>query len=126
VRNRFSNIATCPEEFLLWFHHVPWDHRMKSGRILWDEMALQYQRGVEWVRHAQREWNALRPGIDRERHDDVSRKLAIQLRDAIHWRDSVLLYFQTFSKRPLPAGVEPPAKTLEEYKSKSLPWLSVE
>ncbi len=126
VRDRFTNLATCPEELLLWFHHVPWDHRMKSGRILWDEMALHYQRGVEWARGAQWGWNALRPRIDRERHDDVSVKLAIQLRDATHWRDSVLLYFQTFSKRPLPAGVEPPAKTLEDYRSKSLSWLNVE
>ncbi len=56
VRDRFADLATCPEPFLLWFHHVPWDHRMSSGRTLWDELALQYQRGVNWVRDARRQW----------------------------------------------------------------------
>ena len=122
VRDRFAELSTCPEEFLLWFHHVPWEHRMKSGRILWDELALHYQRGVDWVRTTRKEWDALAGAIDPERHGEVAKKLAIQERDAIWWRDACLLYFQTFSKRPLPAGVEKPAKTLEEYKAKSLAW----
>ncbi|MCM3900187.1 MAG: hypothetical protein ND866_00620, partial [Pyrinomonadaceae bacterium] len=122
VRDRFEDLATCPEAFLLWFHHVPWEHRMKSGRILWDELALHYQHGVDWVRTTRKEWNALTAAIDPERHDEVAKKLAIQERDAIWWRDSCLLYFQTFSKRPLPAGVEKPAKTLAEYKATSLAW----
>ena len=122
VRDRFENLATCPEGFLLWFHHVPWEHRMKSGRILWDELALHYQRGVDWIRTTRKEWDALAGVIDPERHAAVATKLAIQERDAIWWRDAVLLYFQTFSKRPLPAGVEKPAKTLEEYKAKGLQW----
>jgi len=122
VRDGFENPATCPEEFLLWFHHVPWAHRMKSGRIMWDELALHYQRGVDWIRSTRKEWTALAGVVDPERYDQVAKKLAIQERDAIWWRDAVLLYFQTFSKRPLPAGVEKPAKTLEEYKAKSLVW----
>ncbi|HEX9423304.1 MAG TPA: alpha-glucuronidase family glycosyl hydrolase [Pyrinomonadaceae bacterium] len=122
VRDGFENPATCPEEFLLWFHHVPWAHRMKSGRIMWDELALHYQRGVDWIRSTRKEWNALAGVVDPERHEQVAKKLAIQERDAIWWRDAVLLYFQTFSKRPLPAGVEKPAKTLPEYKAKSLAW----
>lgn len=122
VRDIFAKLDTCPEAFLVWFHHVPWEHRMKSGRILWDELALHYQRGVEWVRTTRKEWDALAGAIDPERHGEVAKKLAIQERDAIWWRDSVLLYFQTFSKRPLPVGVEKPAKTLEEYKAKSLAW----
>lgn len=122
VRDRFANLNTCPEKFLLWFHHVPWDYRMRSGRTLWNELALHYQRGVDWTRKARKEWDALAPVIDPERHDAVARKLAIQERDAIWWRDSCLLYFQTFSKRPLPEGVGKPAKRLEEYKVKSLSW----
>lgn len=122
VRDQFANLETCPEKFLVWFHHVPWDHRMKSGRIFWDELALHYQRGVDWVRAARKDWDALSGVIDAERHAAVARKLAIQERDAVYWRDACLLYFQTFSKRPLPAGVEKPAKTLEEYKAKSLTW----
>jgi alpha-glucuronidase len=58
--------------------------------------------------------------VDAERHAEVAKKLAIQERDAVWWRDACLLYFQTFSKRPLPPGVERPQKTLEEYKARSL------
>ena len=89
---------------------------------MWDELAMHYQRGVDWVRATQKEWDALAGVIDPERHAAVAKKLALQERDAVWWRDSVLLYFQTFSKRPLPEGVEKPAKTLEEYKARSLQW----
>jgi alpha-glucuronidase len=122
VRDRFENLSRCPEELLLWFHHLPWEHRMKSGRTLWDELALHYQRGVDWTRSTRKRWDALAGFIDAERHAEVAKKLAIQERDAIWWRDACLLYFQTFSKRPLPEGVEKPAKTLEEYKARSLSW----
>ncbi len=122
VRRLFSNVNTCPEEFLLWFHHVPWDHRMRSGQTLWNELGLHYQRGVDWVRSTRKKWDALAGVIDAQRHGEVAKKLAIQERDAVWWRDSVLLYFQTFAKRPLPPAVEQPAHTLEEYKAKSLTW----
>ena len=93
---------------------------MRSGRTMWDELALDYQRGVDWARDTRKEWDALAGTIDAERHAEVAKKLAIQERDAVWWRDACLLYFQTFSKRPLPAGVEKPQKTLEEYEAKSL------
>jgi alpha-glucuronidase len=122
VQQQFADVRRCPEKFLLWFHHVNWDHKMKSGRTLWDELAWHYQRGVDWVRATRATWTSLAGAIDKERHEAVSKKLAIQERDAIWWRDACLLYFQTFAKRPLPAGVEPPAKTLSEYKAQSLEW----
>jgi alpha-glucuronidase len=122
VRDSFGSLTTCPEKFLLWFHHVPWDYRTRSGRILWDELALHYQRGVDWVRATRKLWDDLSGSIDAERHAAIAGKLALQERDAVWWRDACLLYFQTFSKRPLPQGVEQPAKTLEEYKAKSLTW----
>jgi len=121
VRDKFAKLQTCPENVIVWFHHVPWDHRMKSGRIFWEELALHYQRGVDWVRAARKEWQALSGVIDVERHAAVAKKFELQERDAVIWRDSCLLYFQTFSKRPLPIGVEKPQKTLDEYKAKSLP-----
>ena len=93
---------------------------MKSGRTLWDEMALHYQRGVDWVRAARKQWDTLKGILDEDRHQAVAQKLAIQERDAVVWRDACLLYFQTFSKRPLPAGVEKAARTLDEYKAESL------
>ncbi len=122
VRRQFENLETCPEKFLLWFHHVAWDHKMKSGRSLWDELALQYQDGVSWVRATRSQWAGLASVIDAEQHAAIAAKLAIQERDAIWWRDASLVYFQTFAKRPLPQGVEPPAKTLADYKAQPLQW----
>ena len=122
LRRQFSDVRQCPEEFLLWFHHVSWDHKMKSGRTLWDDLAVNYQAGVDWVRATRTAWAKLAGTIDPERHAAISQKLAIQERDAVWWRDACLLYFQTFSKRPLPSGVEPAAKTLAEYQAKALEW----
>jgi alpha-glucuronidase len=120
VRAVFADPSAVPEKYLLWFQHVPWDRRLRSGRTLWDELALRYQRGVDWVRAARKSWASLSNAIDPERHAAVARKLEIQERDAVAWRDACLLYFQTFSKRPLPRGVEPARKTLEEYKARSI------
>lgn len=122
VRRQYSDLQQCPERFLLWFHHVSWDHKMTSGRTLWDEMALHYQKGVEWIRAARVAWAKLEGVIDAERHAAISQKMAIQERDAVWWRDACLLYFQTFAKRPLPNGVESPAKSLDHYKAKALEW----
>ena len=115
IANIFGDPARCPEKFILWFHHVPWGHPLASGRPLWDELCLHYQSGVDEVRTWQKTWAALVGKIDSERHTHVEQLLRRQERDAIFWRDGCLLYFQTFSKRPLPAGVEPATKPLEYY-----------
>jgi alpha-glucuronidase len=115
VSEKFGSLEKSPEKFLLWFHHVPWNYRLQSGRILWDELALKYQSGVESVREMQKTWNSLEGKIDPERFAHVKSFLAIQEKEARWWRDACLLYFQTFSKRPLPAGVEKPEHTLEFY-----------
>jgi len=122
VRRQFENIDSCPEKFLLWFHHVSWKFVLKNGDALWDALAFHYQSGVDWVRSTRATWTTLSDAIDPERHAAISKKLAIQERDAVWWRDACLVYFQTFSKQPLPHGVEPPAHTLEEYKAKALDW----
>ena len=122
VSREFSDLQTCPEKFLLWFHHVSWNYKMRSGRTLWDELALHYQSGVDWVRSTRATWANLSGAIDPETYEAISRKLAIQERDAVWWRDACLVYFQSFSKQTLPVGVEHPAKTLEEYKAKALDW----
>jgi alpha-glucuronidase len=116
----WGNLETCPENLLLWFHHVPWDHKMKSGRTLWDELCLRYQQGVDEVRALRRDWDSLKGRIDDERFTHVAQRLARQEKEAINWRDACLLYFQQFSKRPLPAGVEPAAHPLEHYMSQHL------
>lgn len=108
ARERFASLATCPDEYMLWFHHVPWDYKMRSGRTLWDELCLHYQSGVNWTGKARKDWDMLFGTIDPQRRVAIAAKLAIQERDAIEWRDTCLSYFQTFSKRPLPTGVGHP------------------
>ena len=116
LREQLADPATCPENLLLWFHHVPWDHRLKSGRDLWEELVLHYTRGADEARRFESTWKDLRGKVDDERHLSVLAKLQQQAKDAASWRDKCLRYFQTFSKRPLPAsiGPTPPAAPLGE------------
>jgi alpha-glucuronidase len=115
LRERYGRLVTTPDSLLLWFHHVPWTHRMRSGRTLWDELAFKYQSGVDTVRSMQRSWDGVQASIDPERFAEVKGFLAIQEREARWWRDAVLQYFQTFSKLPLPAGYQRPSHTLDYY-----------
>ncbi len=115
VAARFGDLETVPEGLLLWFHRVPWDHTMASGRTLWDELALRYQRGVDEVRQMRKTWEGLATFVDETRFRETETFLRIQEREAAWWRDACLLYFQTFSGRPLPEGVEAPEGTLEEF-----------
>jgi alpha-glucuronidase len=123
IARRWGDLATCPDELLLWFHHVPWDYRMRSGRTMWDELCLHYQRGVEAVRGWQKSWDALAGLIDAARFGAVQARLRRQEHDARDWRDACLQYFQIFSKRPLPAGVEPPAHPLDYYQAIQLHYV---
>jgi alpha-glucuronidase len=117
VAGIYDDIETCPENLLLWFHRVPWDFGMKSGNTLWNEMALRYQQGVSEVRQMQQTWDTMGNYIDSERFQYVKSLLTIQEKEAVWWRNSCLLYFQTFSKMPLPEEVEKPDRTLEYYMS---------
>ena len=100
-RSLYDNLATCPDEYLLWFHHVPWDYKLHNGDMLWDELCALYYRGIEQVVSYQKLWNELRPQIDQERWEHVNRLLALQLANAKECRDYALRYFQQFSKMPL-------------------------
>lgn len=114
VRERFATLARCPESLWLWFHHVPWSQPLRSGHTLWEELCLKYQAGVNAVRAMQHGWRALEPFVDRARFEHVLALLRIQEKEARWWRDACVLYFQTFAKRPLPAGCEPPERTLAD------------
>jgi len=122
IAKRLAKVATTPDIFLLWFHHVPWDYKMKSGRILWDELALHYQAGVDQVRAMQTQWRALKPFVDAERFEKTDAFLTIQLHEAEWWRDACLAYFQTFAKRPLPPGVPAAAHPLSYYQALDFPY----
>ena len=117
----YNDIATCPENLICWFHHVPWDHRMKSGRTFWDELCHKYDDGVRQARHFLALWDSMQPYVDPRRFSEVQRKLRLQVRDAEWWRDACLLYFQTFSRRPVPQDVEHPVHNLDEMMQFHIP-----
>jgi len=122
VQEQWNNPATVDKRFLLWFHHVPWTHKMKSGKTLWDELCSTYQKGVDSVRWMQRQWSSLGGKIDTERFEQTKMLLSIQENEAVWWKNACLLYFQTFSKQPIPSSVEKPDQSLEYYQSLKHPF----
>jgi len=117
IQQKFEDLNTCPENLLLWFHHVPWNHKMHDGRSFWDELCLKYYEGVDSVRRMQKTWQTMKGQIDKERFAHVEMLLAVQEKEAVWWRNACLLYFQTFSKMPIPRGLEQPNHNLEYYKA---------
>ena len=100
-RSQYDNIETCPEEYLLWFHHVAWDYKMKSGSTLWQELCMKYNMGVAMVEVYRDYWHTsakqYMKGHEQEwQHTDSL--LNVQLENAMEWRNTCLKYFQTFSK----------------------------
>lgn len=100
-RSLYDNIETCPEEYLLWFHHVPWTYKMKSGSTLWQELCMKYNMGVAMVEVYRDYWHTsakqYMKGHEQEwQHTDSL--LNVQLENAKEWRNTCLKYFQTFSK----------------------------
>jgi len=122
VRKQWEDVKTCDEKYLLWFHHVSWNYKMKSGRTLWNELCYKYYSGVDSVRWMQHTWNGLKKYIDEERFEQVKMLLAIQEKEAVWWRNACLLYFQTWSKMPIPASYEKPDHDLQYYKALKFPY----
>ncbi|MDC7676589.1 alpha-glucuronidase family glycosyl hydrolase [Asticcacaulis machinosus] len=118
----WANPKTMDERYLLWFHHVPWDYKVKSGRSLWDEVVITYSKGAADTTAMRNRWASLKPYVDAERFDAVATNLMIQEREAKWWRDASVAYFQSVSKRPLPEGYAPPEKTLDYYRSLKFPY----
>ncbi|MEH0195306.1 alpha-glucuronidase family glycosyl hydrolase [Caulobacter sp. CCNWLY153] len=122
VAAAFSDLARIDEKDLLWFHHLPWDYRTKSGRPLWDELVTRYSRGVKAVDGMQATWADLAPYVDAERHGEVATYLAVQRREAQWWRDASVAYFQSINGLPLPKGEAPPPLSLEAYEAMAFPY----
>lgn len=116
LRSMFDDPALCPEAYLLWFHHIPWNYTLQNGNDLWTELCYKYSSGVDEVRRFQKIWDDNRENIDPQRFEDVKQKLVIQTKEAIWWRDACLLYFQTFSQRPIPLELERPVHQLDQLK----------
>ena len=95
----YDNPSTCPERYLLWFHHLPWTYRMLSGRTLWEEMQYRYDRGVDEVKGFIDIWQQARPYVDEQRWQEVDGKLHKQLADAQEWQRVCVSYFGSFANR---------------------------
>jgi alpha-glucuronidase len=122
VSKMWVDSSTCDEKYLLWFHHVSWQHKMKSSNSLWEELCYKYNEGVDSIKKFEQQWNQQEKLVNEEQFNQVKQYLHIQVKDAEWWRDACLLYFQTFSQMPIPAKYPQPTKTLEYYKSLRFPF----
>jgi alpha-glucuronidase len=108
LRERYADLATCPESLLLWFHRLPWEARLASGATLWEEMVRHYRRGADGAAAMVRQWESVNGLVDHERYQAVLAKLTHQAADAAAWRDKCLAYFRQFSQRPIAGGPATP------------------
>ncbi|MFB6457834.1 alpha-glucuronidase family glycosyl hydrolase [Chitinophaga sp. Hz27] len=122
LAQHYSDSSTCDPHFLLWFHHVSWQHKMPSGKTLWDELCYQYNAGVKGIEQMQQQWTSIAGFIDKERFHQVSMLLDIQHQEAIWWRDACLAYFSSVNKLPVPAQYPMPAHNLEYYQQLKFPF----
>lgn len=107
IREMFANIETCPEEYLLAFHHVPWDYEMNSGRTLWEELVYRYQMGVQYSTYMIEAWDSIEDKIDARRFTEVQAKLKTQEADQARWRDECIKYFQNINGLDIPTDSAP-------------------
>ena len=114
LRTLYNNIVTCPENLLLWFHHVKWDHTMSNGLSLWDNLCYSYDRGVRQAREFVDTWMAVKPYVKEDVYQRQLTRFQRQAKDAQWWRDACLLYFQTFANRPLPPDCPAPVHKLDD------------
>jgi alpha-glucuronidase len=115
VAANFADLSKIDERYLLWFHHVSWDYRMKSGLTLWEELVRHYDRGVADVVQMEKTWSAMKPYVDEDRFTKTAVFLQMQEKEAKWWRDASIAYFQSVSGRALPGGAVPPEHPLSWY-----------
>ncbi len=92
-RGLYDQVRTCPEEYLLWFHHVPWTYKMKNGKTLWKNLRIHYRQGVNEVKGYSKTWKKMRRYVDEDRWQHVDRLLQEQYENASEWRDVCIGYF---------------------------------
>ncbi|GLQ90904.1 alpha-glucuronidase family glycosyl hydrolase [Dyella flagellata] len=120
---QFNDLKQTPEQYLLYFHHVGWDYRMRSGHTLWYELVAHYTQGVNDVKRMRETWRSLHGYIDEQRYEQTAAFLAIQEKEAQWWRDASIAYFQSVSGLPLPPGYAAPEQSLNYYESLSFPYV---
>lgn len=118
-RSLYNNINTCPEDLILWFHHVSWDYTMRNGLSLWDNLCYKYDEGIRQTHEFVKIWESVKPYIAEDRWVAQYERFRRQERDAQWWHDACLQYFQQFSKKPFPADmleIQFPLDVLKNYK----------
>jgi alpha-glucuronidase len=113
--SQFNDLKTCPEKYLLWFHHLPWDYTMKNGRTLWDEICIHYDAGLKQVCEFQKIRDGAEPFVDAAQFALVHGKLQEHSKNAQICEDACLLCFRQFSRLPFPGEIEKPVNNLEEF-----------
>jgi alpha-glucuronidase len=116
VQKLYGNINSCPVNMLLWFHHPNWTHTLSTSKTLWDEMVNRFYTGAESVNLMQKKWDTLKDKIDPYLYSQVQGKFKKQYKEALWYRDANVLYFQQFSKLPIPKEFANPNRSLEEVK----------
>lgn len=100
-RSLYNNVSTCPDEYILWFHHVGWNDKLRNGKTLWWNLCKHYNQGVLSVKENLLVWSLLRPAFEQyhdiDRWQEVKRLMSVQLRNAIEWRNTCLTYFHSFN-----------------------------
>ena len=119
--NIYNKVDECPEQLLLWFHHVPWTHKMHNGETLWEALCHTYDHGVRQAEAFARIWNQMKPYVDAERYEAQKLNFDRQAKDAWWWRDACLLYFQQFSGMKLPLDCPAPKYKFENLQKYNLP-----
>ncbi len=122
MQTLYEHIDTCPEQYLLWFHHAPWNYQRHwqccdTIETLWLHLGRHYQRGVDQVEAMQQLWQPLEGKIPDSVFADIRLRLDCQHKDAIWWRDACLLYFQTFSQLPWPSTADAPVHRLSDLQN---------
>lgn len=120
----YADPETCPENLILWFHHLPWDYKLKSGDTVWSALCRHYERGYQTALDMLRDWDSLKHYFESDGKldlwQDVQRRMHTQVRDAQWWKEACLLYFATFHSLPMPDFVTPAVHTLDELKQVNL------
>jgi alpha-glucuronidase len=99
LRDQWNDPKTTPDALLLWFHHLPWDYKLDSGRTVWEEIQRLYNQGVAEAQGFVKTWTALKGSVDADRYEAVLAKLERQAADAAAWRNHCVSYFRQFSEQ---------------------------
>lgn len=93
----YEDVETCPDELLLFFHHLPYEHKLKNGSSLIQHIYDKHFEGYDRVVEYQNKWKSLKNEVDKDSYENVKILLEEQLRSAREWRDQINTYYYRHS-----------------------------